>query len=210
MADQPDLRHPSPRRSPFRARALAANTGASLHLNPYDTFDFAFEPLHDGDRFSLGVGVELSVAALRTPGHTEGSTIYFVGGQIVLTGDTLFIDGVGRPDLAERAEEFSHNLYRSLHERVLTLPDDALILPGHYGDSVRVHADQPVGAKLGELRATLAPLGFDEDSFVAWAGTRITDRPPNYVEIIQANMGRSDLAAPMLEHLEFGPNRCSA
>ncbi len=191
-------------------RALAATTGASLHLNPHDTFDFAFEPLRDGDRFPLGVDVELAVAALSTPGHTQGSTIYFIGDHIVLTGDTLFVDGVGRPDLAERAEEFAHNLYRSLHERVLTLSDDALILPGHYDPSVPVHPDQPVGASLGELRATLAPLGLDEDSFVDWVSARTTERPPNYVEIIKANMGRSDLAAPMLERLEFGPNRCSA
>lgn len=192
------------------ARALAARTGASLHLNPHDTFDFAFEPLRDGDRFSLTADVELSVAALRTPGHTEGSTIYFIGDKIALTGDTLFVDGVGRPDLAERADEFAHNLYRSLQDRVLTLPDDALVLPGHYGDSVRVHPDEPVGASLGELRTTLAPLGVDEDSFVAWAISRTTERPPNYVEIIKANMGRSDLASPLLEQLEFGPNRCSA
>ena len=68
----------------------------------------------------------------------------------MLTGDTLFVDGVGRPDLAERAEEFAHNLYRSLHDRVLTLPDDALVLPGHYGDAVRVTPDAPVGATLGD------------------------------------------------------------
>ncbi|HEY5011581.1 MAG TPA: MBL fold metallo-hydrolase, partial [Acidimicrobiia bacterium] len=116
------------------ARALAARTGAVLQLNPADTFDFAFQPLHDGDHFPLGADVALSVAAVRTPGHTEGSTIYFVGDRIILTGDTLFVDGVGRPDLAERAEEFAHNLYRSLRERILTLPDDALVLPGHYGE----------------------------------------------------------------------------
>ncbi len=154
------------------ARALADRTGAVLHLNPADTFDFAFAPLHDGERFPLGAGITLTVAALRTPGHTEGSTIYFVGDRVVLTGDTLFVDGVGRPDLAERAEEFAHNLYRSLHERVLTLPDDALVLPGHYGDSVPVDPDAPVGATLGALRATIEPLGFDEDAFVAWATAR--------------------------------------
>ncbi len=192
------------------ARTLAASAGASLHLNPHDTFDFAFEALRDRDRFSLADEVELSVAALRTPGHTEGSTIYFIGDRVVLTGDTLFVDGVGRPDLAERAEEFAHNLYRSLQERILVLPDDALVLPGHYGDSVRVQPDEPVGASLGELRTTLAPLGLDEDSFVAWASSRTTQRPPNYVEIIKANMGRSDLAPSLLQRLEFGPNRCSA
>ena len=192
------------------ARTLAAGTGASLHLNPDDTFDFAFEPLGDGDRFRLGADVEFTVAALGTPGHTEGSTIYFVDDRIVLTGDTLFVDGVGRPDLAERAEEFSHNLYRSLHERVLTHADDTLVLPGHYGEGVRVRPDQPVGATLGELRADLRPLTMDEDAFVAWASSLATERPPSYVEIIKANMGRSDLAVSVLERLELGPNRCSA
>jgi glyoxylase-like metal-dependent hydrolase (beta-lactamase superfamily II) len=192
------------------ARALAERANAVLHLNPADTFDFTFTPLHDGDRFPLGTDMAMSVAALRTPGHTEGSTIYFVGDRVVLTGDTLFVDGVGRPDLAERAEEFAHNLYGSLHDRILTLPDDALVLPGHYGDGVRVTPDAPVGAPLGTLRETLEPLNLDEDAFVAWATARTTPRPPNYVEIIKANMGHPNLTANELQRLEVGPNRCSA
>ena len=192
------------------SRELAARTGASLHLNPADTFDFPFVPLHDGDRFPLGADGALSVAVSRTPGHTEGSTMYFVGDEIVLTGDTVFVDGVGRPDLAERAEEFAHNLYRSLRDRVLTLPDDALVLPGHYGEGVHVRPDAPVAARLGDLRSTLPPLALDEDAFVAWAVGRTTARPPNYVDIITANMGRSDLPVSELRRLEIGPNRCSA
>ncbi len=191
------------------ARALSDRTGATLHLNPADTFAFDYEPLHDGDRFSLGSASAFSVAALRTPGHTQGSTVYFVDDRVILTGDTLFTDGVGRPDLAERAEEFAHNLYRSLHECVLPLPDDAFVMPGHYGDAVRVRPDVPVGAPLGELRETLEPLSFDEGAFVAWATERATPRPPNYVEIINANMGRSDLPRAELARLEIGPNRCS-
>ena len=192
------------------ARALAERTGSSLHLNPADTFAFSYTPLHDGDHFALGADVTMSVAALRTPGHTEGSTIYFVGDRVVLSGDTLFVDGVGRPDLAERAEEFAHNLYRSLQERVLTLADDTLVLPGHYGESVHIRPDAPVGASIGVLRDALAPLGLDEDEFVSWATARTTERPPNFVEIITANMGRSDLPISMLKQLEAGPNRCSA
>ena len=191
------------------ARTLAVRAGASLHLNPADTFAFDFVALRDGDAFALGGSAAFSVAALRTPGHTEGSTVYFVDERVVLTGDTLFVDGVGRPDLAERAEEFADNLYRSLHERVLTLPDDALVMPGHYGDAVRVHPDAPVAARLGELRATLAPLTFEEQAFVAWATERSTPRPPNYVEIVHANMGRSELSDTSLRSLEVGPNRCS-
>lgn len=192
------------------ARELAERTGATLHLNPADTFHFDFTPLRDGDRFDLPGGVELSVAALHTPGHTEGSTIYFVGRRAVLTGDTLFVDGVGRPDLAERAEEFARNLHRSLREKVLTLPDDALILPAHYGEDVVVRPDSPVAASLGQLRATLKPLAMDEDEFVAWASARATPRPPNYVEIVKANMGRPETPLLVLKRMEIGPNRCSA
>jgi glyoxylase-like metal-dependent hydrolase (beta-lactamase superfamily II) len=192
------------------ARDLAKRTGASLHLNPADAFHFDFAPLHDGDRFTLPDGVEVSVAAVHTPGHTEGSTIYFVGRRAVLTGDTLFVEGVGRPDLAERAEEFARNLHRSLQEKVLTLPDDALVLPAHYGDAAAVRPERPVAATLGDLRHTLAPLQMDEETFVVWASARATPRPPNYVEIVKANMGRPETPLPLLKRLEIGPNRCSA
>jgi glyoxylase-like metal-dependent hydrolase (beta-lactamase superfamily II) len=192
------------------ARDLADASGATLHLNPADTFDFAFTPLVDGDRHELPGGVELSVAALHTPGHTLGSTMYFVGDDAVLTGDTLFVDGVGRPDLADRAEEFAHNLYRSLHERVLNLPDTTFVLPGHYGEGVSVQPHQIVGAPLADLRAGLEPLQLDEDGFVVWATERAEARPPSYVEIVKANMGRPEVATELLERLELGPNRCAA
>ncbi len=152
----------------------------------------------------------MSVAAIQTPGHTMGSTIYLVGDDAVLTGDTLFVEGVGRPDLADRAEEFAHNLYHSLQERVLTLPDASFVLPGHYREGVPVHPGEPVGASLAELRRTLEPLALDEDGFVAWATARAIPRPPNYVEIIKANMGRPDTPPASLRALELGPNRCSA
>ncbi len=191
------------------ARQLAEAANANLYLNPADPFEFPYEPLGEEDRFELLGGVTFQVAAVHTPGHTRGSSIYVVADRFVLSGDTLFVDSVGRPDLAERAEEFAHNLYRSLHEKVLALPDDALVLPGHYGDDVVVRSDHPVGATLGELRRALPPLSYDEERFVSWATSRSAPRPPNYVEIIRANMGRSDTPLAALRQLELGPNRCS-
>ena len=192
------------------APELAETVGASLHLNPADAFEFPFEPLADGDRFVLPGGAAVSVGAIHTPGHTEGSTIYVVDDQAVVTGDTLFVEGVGRPDLAERAEEFAHNLHRSLSERVLGLPFDTLVLPSHHGDEVVVRPDEPVAAGLGELRQRLAPLQLDEQGFVAWAVARTTPRPPHYVQIVKANMGRAESPRSVLEGLEAGPNRCAA
>jgi glyoxylase-like metal-dependent hydrolase (beta-lactamase superfamily II)/rhodanese-related sulfurtransferase len=191
------------------ARALAATTGATLHLNPADHFEFAYEPLADGDRFDLPGGHGLSVVALHTPGHTKGSTVYVVDDRAALTGDTLFVESVGRPDLADQAKAFADDLYRSIHESLLVLPDELLVLPGHYGDEVVVRPDQPVGALLGDLRNDLEALSLDRADFVEWAASRSVDRPPNYVRIVEANMGRVSDPLAALRELEVGPNRCA-
>jgi glyoxylase-like metal-dependent hydrolase (beta-lactamase superfamily II) len=194
------------------ARALAHEAKAILHLSGRDAFDFPFTPLADDDAFPLPGGAHLSVAPVATPGHTQGSTVFVLGGAdrgAVFSGDTLFIDSVGRPDLAERAEEFARNLYRSLHDHVLTLPDETLVLPSHYGPSVPVTAGVAVAATLGELRATLAPLGYDEEAFVAWAVANVAERPPNYRDIVRANMAGAHTGAHRAELLEAGPNRCA-
>jgi glyoxylase-like metal-dependent hydrolase (beta-lactamase superfamily II) len=191
------------------ARTLASRTGATIHLNPADTFDFPYEALGDGDEFTLPDGTAFGVSVLHTPGHTEGSTIFRIGRDALLTGDTLFVDGVGRPDLAERAEEFARNLHRSLKERVLPTGEHARVLPSHYGDTVDVRPDEPVGATIGELVERLEPLRYDETEFVRWASAAAADRPPNYVEIIHANMGRARIGYEELRRLELGPNRCS-
>jgi len=192
------------------ARALAEVAGASLHLNPADLFSFEYTPLADGERFELPGGAELSVAVLHTPGHTEGSTMFFVDDSAVLSGDTIFVDGVGRPDLAERAEEFARNLYRSLSEKILPLPEEVMVLPAHHGEGVAVVPDEVVGGRLGELRRSLDALSLDEEAFVSWATSRVTERPPNYRAIIEVNRGRSPSTTGSLRDLEAGPNRCSA
>jgi len=191
------------------ARALAETVGATLHLNPADDFGFAYEPIADGQRFDLPGGVSLGAVTVLTPGHTRGSTAYVVGDRAVLTGDTLFVDGVGRPDLAERAAEFARNLYRSLTERILVLGDEVLVLPAHYGASVAVRPDEPVEIALGALRRELAALSWPEQEFVAWATERSTPRPPNYEAIIRANAAGRSIAASVRAGLELGPNRCS-
>lgn len=191
------------------ARSLSALTGATLHLNPADHFEFDFNPIRDGDHFEFLNGVELNVVTSWTPGHTQGSTIYAVAGRVVLTGDTLFVDGVGRPDLADRAEEFSFNLYNSLHDRVFGFRDDMIVLPGHSGDRVLVLPDAMVSATMGELRTTLSVLELEREDFVDWASTRSVEPPPSHVPIIEANMGLRNLADSQIHELELGPNRCS-
>jgi glyoxylase-like metal-dependent hydrolase (beta-lactamase superfamily II) len=190
------------------ARNLVAATGARLWLNPSDDFTFEFEPLSDGRAVSLAPGVELTVSAVSVPGHTEGSTMYQLGHAAVFTGDTVFLESVGRPDLADQAETFAHSLYRSVHERVLPLGDDMMVFPAHYGAVVEVKAHEFVARPLGELRVTLPALALTEPEFVAWALANVKDRPPNYQHIVLINAGR-ETASGESAQLEVGPNRCA-
>lgn len=190
------------------ARELVARSGATLLLSPSDPFHFDFEPLRDGRRIELAPRVELTVSAVSVPGHTEGSTMYELGTSAIFTGDTLFLESVGRPDLADHAEEFAHNLYKSLHERVLPLADDTMVFPAHYGAAVEVHAGQFVARPLGQLRNVLPALVMDEADFVDWAVASVKDRPPNYQRIVRINAGSEALAEDAAE-MELGPNRCA-
>lgn len=190
------------------ARALVAATGATLRLSPSDPFTYDFEPLVDGLLLELAPGVGLSVAAVSVPGHTEGSTLYQLGSEAIFTGDTLFLESVGRPDLAEEAEPFAHHLYKSLHDRVLPLDDSVMVFPAHYGVGVKVVAGSFVAKPLGELRHTLPALALSESDFVAWAIANVKDRPPNYKKIVLINEGREGVVGDAAE-IELGPNRCA-
>jgi thiosulfate/3-mercaptopyruvate sulfurtransferase len=134
--------------------------------------------------------------------------MYQLGNAAIFTGDTLFLESVGRPDLADQAEPFAHNLYRSLHERILPLGDGIMVFPAHYGPGVAVHAGQFVARPLGLLRTSLKALTLSEGDFVAWAIANVKDRPPNYQRMVLINAGREVVDAEAAE-MELGPNRCA-
>ena len=158
------------------ARELAGETGASLWLNPADPFAFDFEPLADGKTDRAHARGRSRVASVSVPGHTEGSTMYQLGEDAIFTGDTLFLESVGRPDLADEAEGYAHHLFHSLHDRVLPLSDAIMVFPAHFGPGVEVHAGMFVARDLGELLRHPPGLEFDEDEFVA-VGTRQREGP---------------------------------
>jgi hydroxyacylglutathione hydrolase len=121
-------------------RELAEATGARYCLHESADVDFPFMPLHDGQELELG---NTRIRVLHTPGHTPESVCLLVtdlkrGPEpwFVVTGDTLFVGAVGRPDLPGHPRENAETLHRSLHERLLTLPDDVEIYPGHFSGSL--------------------------------------------------------------------------
>ena len=191
------------------ASLLAEITGAQLVVNPADAFSYGGLEVESGTVIELGGTVKVEVHAEPTPGHTTGSTTFSLGDQALFTGDTLFIESVGRPDLAEQAREFAESLYASLHETVLAHSDDALVLPAHFGPSVPVVGNRIVGARLGDLKRDLKALRLGREEFVDWASSRATPRPPNYQFIVEANMAGQVIEADQREDLENGPNRCA-
>jgi hydroxyacylglutathione hydrolase len=126
-------------------RELQQETGAQIHLGAAADPEFAHHKLADGDDLRLG---DARIRALATPGHTPESTSYLVFDDsvdaehphAVLTGDTLFIGDVGRPDLlgavGHTADQLASMLYDSLHDKLLQLPDETLVYPAHGAGSM--------------------------------------------------------------------------
>lgn len=190
------------------ARLLAEATGADLHLSAVEPYGYRFEPLSGDDVIRLGGVDGVAVRALAAPGHTEGSSVYVIEDRLLFSGDILFVDGIGRPDLADKASLFADHLFDTLHSVVLPMSDATVVLPAHYGDAVAVVPGELVSAHLGTLRA-YEPFGYSKDVFIEWAASRASARPPNYEEIISANLGRRDLTVEQCHDLEMGPNRCA-
>ncbi len=178
-------------------RKLADLIGARycLHESDASLVKYPFQALHDNDVIEAG---NVIVKVLHTPGHTMDSTCLLVTDKrrgdepwFVLTGDTLFVGSVGRPDLAGREKAMAGILFDSLHGKLLTLPDATEIFPGHQAGSV-------CGAGLsGKPSST---IGFekrfnpglrisDKEEFVAYLTGEIPPRPAEMDRIVAANIG---------------------
>ncbi len=176
-------------------RALAERLGARYCLHASARVAFPFHALADGDLIEVG-NVEIRV--LHTPGHTEDSICLLVSDRrrgeapwFVLTGDTLFVGAVGRPDLAGREAEMAGQLFDSLHQKLLVLPDETEIFPAHQAGSL-------CGAGLsGKPSSTLGferrfnPLlaETDRDAFIHALTAEIPPRPAEMDRIVAANTG---------------------
>ena len=130
-----------------------------------------------------------------------------VGERAVLSGDSLFADGIARPDLQrgdpEGAQEMARLLHKTLHERLLSLPGDVVLLPGHAHPGVH---DGAVAATLDEVRAAVPELAIDDpEAFAVELTAEMPARPANYEAVIAVNSGTH----PFDPELESGGNSCA-
>ena len=193
-----------------RARELCEATGAKLTMRDNDRVTYEYEAVGDGDEISVG---DLALRVVATPGHTVESVSYLVGNEVLLTGDALFVNAVGRPDLETGdagADSAARRLYDTLHNVILGgFPDELVVYPAHHGKGIAFDGE-PVGASLGDLRCGLELLGRSEQVFVATVLGSLQAKPPNFETIISINEGKSAVAGFDPLDIEAGPNRCAA
>jgi glyoxylase-like metal-dependent hydrolase (beta-lactamase superfamily II) len=175
---------------------LAAATGATIHVHRDADPDYEHKPFDDGWELALG---SVRVRALHTPGHRPEHTAFAVidtarGPEpwAVLTGDTLFVGDIARPDLAVDKEEGAHGMFASLRDKLLTLPAACEVWPGHLGGSLcgGPGMDMKVSSTIAyELAHNALLAEEDEDAFVARAIGSLAPQPPNFHAIVALNRG---------------------
>jgi hydroxyacylglutathione hydrolase len=175
---------------------LAAATGATIHVHRAASPDYVHEPFDDGWELELG---DLTVRALHTPGHRPEHTAFLLIDRArsdepwaVLSGDSLFVGDIARPDLAVEETEGARQIFRSLHGQLLPLPDACEVWPAHLGGSMcgGPGMDLKVASTIGYERAANPALAIaDEHEFVDRTLDGLGPQPPNFEAIVALNRG---------------------
>ena len=177
----------------------------------------------DGDK--LNVGDKVTLRAIHTPGHTNGSMSFIIEytpnddnnlnnkdpvHYYLFTGDTLFVDGVGRPDLRDEAKKFAELLYDTYHKKILQLPDNTVVLPAHFnGTSIALKHTVPILETLGTIKKRVKLLSMNKEEFIDYIADTVQPRPGNYKTIISINKKMLPYDEIEMADLEAGPNSCA-
>ena len=189
-----------------RTRDLAKASGAK-HLM-IDNAKVNFEFVGVSNRGSIHFGNE-QIEFIHAPGHTWESTTFKIGDSAIFTGDTLFIDSVGRPDLkANLAEgvEKSKALYKSL-KQLLLLNADILVLPAHTSNTISFD-DRVIGESIKNIESRVKVIHLTESGFLDYTSSKVPPTPPNYLTIATINKNGS-YEGHALADLEAGGNHCA-
>jgi len=192
-------------------RIIAEKTGATYWLPPKDATEvtFDYQPLEDSNDVTIG-NTSVNIHALYSPGHTIGSTSFIVDKKYLLSGDILFIDSIGRPDLAGMAEDWVQDLRGTLYRSYKELSEELIVLPAHFMIIDELNDDGSVSEKLGTLFANNHGLKIeDETEFRKIVTENLPPQPNAYQEIRETNMGKINPDLDKQSEMEIGPNRCA-
>lgn len=191
---------------------LGQEGGCSIMVNALD-FEgavFPFQPVRHGDIFPFAEqGPE--VRALHTPGHTMGSTSFLVDNRYLLSGDTVFINTAGRPDLGGKWEQWARELYLTLMLRLREIDDGVQVLPGHYTNWSEANQDGIFMEKLGRLRRSVVAFRLaNEKKFAEFIQENMRPQPGVYAEIRRVNGGWLKVSPEEADTMDLGKNECGA
>nr|WP_176554383.1 MBL fold metallo-hydrolase [Bacillus sp. Marseille-P3800] len=192
-------------------RTIAEQTNAKYWLPPKDAegVTFHYEPIEDGSHIQVG-STRIDIQALYTPGHTIGSTSFMIDDAYLLTGDILFIDSIGRPDLAGKADDWVADLRNSLYSKYKDLSSELIVLPAHFMNVDELNKDGSVGEKLGVLFEKNHGLNVkDKTTFRSMVTDNLPPQPNAYQEIRETNLGLKEPNEEEQREMEVGPNRCA-
>lgn len=195
--------------------ALSQATGAVHHLPPEDAgspLPFPNRPLVDGERIDLGNGegkVVLQAMTMHLPGHTPGTTALLVGDRLLMSGDMVFVRGLGRPDLTGQAESLARDLFHSVHERLQPLPPDMIVAPAHWSTSEEIGPDGLVTTTVADVFTSTLMNEQAIERFIEKIVGSLPSAPDTYETIWAVNAGRV-LPDEELDVLDVGRNQCAA
>lgn len=193
--------------------ALAKNHGVEMLGNEADFGGaaFSFTAVKDGAVYGFAAGGP-QVKALHTPGHTPGSTCYLIDNKYLVSGDTIFIDSIGRPDLGGQAEAWSKYLFRTLNDTIKKLAPTIQVLPAHWMDWSEARPDLAFAASLDAIiKRNISIFAIDnEAAFYAFIKENMRPQPPEYAIIREINAGLREETDEKQEILDLGKNECAA
>lgn len=189
-----------------RSKEIAEKHFISVSLPFPNNVSFNFHSIADNAIFEIG---NIKIKAIKSPGHTLESTTFLIDEQVLLTGDTLFTNGVGRPDLKANNDEAlkkTKNLYQSIH-KLLALDESIIVLPSHTSQPIDFD-NQPIQTTIGFIKKNVEMLQLNEVDFTNTILKRIPPTPANYLEIVELNLN-GDFDGVNSINLEAGANRCA-
>jgi glyoxylase-like metal-dependent hydrolase (beta-lactamase superfamily II)/rhodanese-related sulfurtransferase len=192
---------------------LVKATGAGMTAPEPDFKEarFHYTPAVDGEVYTFaGGGPEVKV--MHTPGHTPGSTSYLVDGQFLISGDTVFILSIGRPDLGGKVEEWSKLLFKTMTQKIRPLDDRIIALPGHYMDWKEADDGLAFRASMGKIKVDNSDIyGIeDEKEFFQFINENMRSQPEEYAKIREINAGLREVDEEEQDILDLGKNECAA